>query len=144
MTFTPSLDVANEARAKARFVRAARLYSLANGSTTVVETIAAATDDAGRPLLRLTLRQLLLAQKGWGEQRTAHVIGRTLSVIGAPETPTRKLTVAWLIDPRSGGRRIMAFCDALSAKDGPPWPGFPFAPHPDTPASISTNTESVQ
>jgi hypothetical protein len=130
MSMTPNLDVANSARAAARIIRARHLLEIAGSTTSVHETLAAATTDAGRPLLRLTLRQLLMAQPGWGEHRAAAVLRKVLQVSGATSIATRKLTVSWVLDSRAGGRRFMALCDAITAKDSAPWPGFPFAPRP--------------
>ena len=48
-----------------------------------------------------------------------------------PATPNRRLTVSWVHDPRAGGRRWFALCDALRPRDQRPWPGFPWQPAPE-------------
>lgn len=82
-------------------------------------------------MLRLTLRQLLIAQPGVGV-KTAEAVMTTLTHIvgcGSAGQSQRTLTVQWLIDPRAHGRRVLALIDAMDDRAGlPPWPGFPLAP----------------
>lgn len=130
MSARPSLNTANSARAVAERRRSAALIEVASGEASVADVITAAATEAGRPLLRITLRQLLLAQPGWGTERTAKVLSQTLTVLESQNVPMRRLTIAWLLDPRAGGRRLMAFCDSLSTRTEPPWVGFPFMPKP--------------
>ena len=84
----------------------------------------------GRPLLRITVKQLLLAQPGVGDESVRRVIDKVIAVTGAHDVPVRRITLAWLLDTRAGGRRFMAFCDALGDNAATPWPGFPFTPRP--------------
>lgn len=134
----PPLTVANSARHAAARQRAAALIAVADkdNTTDVREVILAACTQQGRPLTRITLRQLLLAQPGWGPDRTSKALEQMLTTLGQPEVNQRKLTIAWLLDKRAGGRRFMAFCDALYPRASAPWPGFPFAAkqhnNPDT------------
>lgn len=79
-----------------------------------------------KPLLKLTLRQLLLAQPGWGSTRVKGVIDKILSVADAKIDP-RQATVGWLLDPRSGGRRYAAWLDAFEPRSALGGPGFPYA-----------------
>jgi hypothetical protein len=132
MNHAPSLDVANSARTVAIHERARQLIAVTEETKTIHEVIRNAATPHGRPLLRITLRQLLLAQPGWGEQKTTGALNKMARVIGQPAPTLRKLTIAWLLDPRAGGRRFMAFCDIFSAKSASPWPGFPFAPKATT------------
>ena len=62
---------------------------------------------------------------GWGRKRTEAVI-RKVSSVATGRIEARQITVGWLLDPRSGGRRFAAWLDALEPKTGPAWPGFPF------------------
>lgn len=131
MTTLPSLSTANSARARARRYRASALLAIAddNNRTTVNDILRHACTEKGRPLLRLTLKQLLLAQPGVGDETVTRILNHTVRVVGVA-SPPRRLTVAWLLDARAGGRRFMAFCDALADNSKQPWPGFPFMPRP--------------
>lgn len=123
----PDLAVANSARAEANLVRAKALIEVAQGHRTITDVVTAAAGDHEKALLRLTVRQLLLAQPGWGEERTRQVISKITDIVG--QTPDH-MTVAWILDPRAAGRRFMAFCDAITSNTQPPWPGYPFAKKP--------------
>jgi hypothetical protein len=130
----PPLSTANSARHAAARHRGAALVAVAGGESTVRDVILAACTEDGKPLTRVTLRQLLMAQPGWGPDRAAKALEHTLTTLGNPEVNQRKLTIAWLLDKRAGGRRFMAFCDALYPRASAPWPGFPFAARPNTTA----------
>jgi hypothetical protein len=131
MNISPPLEIANTARALATQERARQLIAVTNMNITIHEVIRAAATPQGRPILRITLRQLLLAQPGWGEQKTNAVLNKLSSSLGQPTPQLRKLTIAWLLDPRAGGRRFMAFCDTFNANSAPPWRGYPFATRPN-------------
>jgi len=122
-----SLALANATKKEASRIRAEQLLSLQSGLTTIPDLILAASSEDSRALRRITLRQLLISQEGWGEARVHSVLSRTSSLLGLD--PTSRLTVAWLIDARAGGRRLRAFADARSARVTP-WTGFPYAPLP--------------
>lgn len=126
----PPLSAANSARFEANRQRAEWLVAVANGDSTVLDVIEWAATDDGRPLMRVPLRKLLLAQPGWGEDRTRTAITKTLAVTGRRGLPTRKVTIAWLLDHRAGGKRFQAFCDALAFTPKTPWTAFPFTPVP--------------
>lgn len=91
---------------------------------TVAQVLAAAAGQENRPLMKLRLRMLLRFQPGWGAVRADQIIDHVLSVTGA-KLDRRLVTVAWLLDPRAGGRRYTAWLDAIEPKKDPPWPGFP-------------------
>lgn len=121
-----SLALANTAKREAARTRAAWLVSLGvEGNKTIPDLVRQATTEEGRPLRRITLRQLLLTQEGWGRARADRVLSLTTSLLG--HEPTSRLTVAWLIDARAGRRRVRALVDALTERDVP-WIGFPYAP----------------
>lgn len=122
-----SLALANTAKRAAEYTRSDWLVSLSTGFTSIPDLIRRATTEEGRPLRRITLRQLLETQDGWGRARATRVLSRTTSLLG--HEPTSRLTVAWLIDARAGGRRVHALADALAERDVP-WIGFPYAPLP--------------
>lgn len=119
----------HSARTAAQRMRAAVLIDVAEGRRGLKDVIELSTFGEHRPLLRLSLRQLLIAQPGWGPARADRVIQQMLAVLDLEGTDIRKITMQWLLDSRAGGRRFMALCDALMPKTAP-WPGFPFAPRP--------------
>lgn len=123
----PHVDVStlNTARRAAGRQRAEWLMRVLDGSAGVQDLMKEAARPEARPLLKLSLRQVLLAQKGWGRMRADGVIDHITSVIGG-KIDRRLLTVGWLLDPRAGGRRYAAWLDAFQPKTGPLWPGFPY------------------
>ena len=139
---------AQTARHKADLIRATALLLVAGGKINVWGVLQSASIPAGRPLLRLSLRQLLLAQPGVGSRSEEHLLGSLLCRLGLPmgvkASETSGLTVQWLIDPRTNGRRMLAFIDVMNDRaGGPPWLGFPFAPPPslaETPVILGVFT----
>ena len=124
----PDRAVAMGALAAARRTRARWLVAIAEGKTTPTRLLHHATTEAGKPLLSVSLRQILSSQPGWGAKRTDEAVGRILARLGIRE-PSR-LTVAWLLDSRAAGARYLAWCDVLHGSHQAPWPGFPFTPGP--------------
>lgn len=126
----PPLDVAYSAAVAANRQRAAALIAVSDpaAAMSVTGVISAACIPSGRPLRRITLRQLLLAQQGWSSDRVGKTLERTVASLEIESIDLRRLTIAWLLDPRAGGTRFMAFCDALHHRTAGPWDGFPFAP----------------
>ena len=121
---TPSIENAREHLATARRVRAEYLVSVSEGLITPLDVIEQAATREGRALRKVSLRQLMLSVPGWGPSR----VNRLLSVLGARISSTEHVgdkTIAWLIDPRSGGRRFLSYLDVNQTKVSP-WPGFPF------------------
>ena len=133
---SPTLETANIARASARRYRAEWLISITEGLVNPFELIEQAATDLGRPLRKLSLRQVLLAQPGWGKVMTAPRLEMLRNTLKA--SSDERLTVGWLIDFRAGGRRYLTFLDVFTAtKTQSPWPGFPFA---DAPLSVQRNS----
>lgn len=128
-----SLDVANEARRAARETRAAALLSVRNGEMTPFDVLDWAATEEGRPLMKLSLYQLLIAQEGWGDKKAKDALRRLCEVLEIKVPDTTSLKIGWLLDPRSGGRRYLAWVDVIeirTKKIQPPWTGFPFTPAP--------------
>lgn len=119
------LWVANNARAAAADMRSDWLVSLDAGVSTAVDLFVHACTSEGRPLLRLPLRQVLLSQPKFGQARVTRTLDRIQLVLGV-EMPVRSMTVGWLLDSRSGGRRFMAWLDATQILRSEPRPGFPY------------------
>jgi hypothetical protein len=122
-----SLALANTAKKASARTRAEWLTSLSMGVISISDLIEAATTEDNRALRRITLRQLLSTQEGWGRAKTSRVLFLTTHLLGLE--PTSRLTVAWLLDARAGGRRVRALADALFDR-AQPWIGFPYAPLP--------------
>lgn len=129
-----SLEVANLARGQAARMRAEALLGVADGLTTIWDVIGEAAADAHRAVLKIRLRQLLLAQEGWGEGRADSVIRKTLATTGEGESMSerrdvQKMNLSWLLDSRTGGNRLAALADAVKCSEPlePPWPGFPYS-----------------
>ena len=115
------------AKRRAEAERTSWLSSEEAGLVSPADIIGAACAPGGEPLLRMTLLKLLSHQPGWGEARALRAIHRMCRQLGAPTQTPRRLTIAWLVDSRTGGHRLQAFCDALT-DPALPWPGFPYAP----------------
>ena len=134
-----SIDRLTQARFSAQRQRAEALLLIADETfddATIWEALRAAATPDGRALMRLSLRQLLAAQPGWSIRRADETIKKTLIVSGSStkSRTTGDIDVSWLLDPRVGGKRFAALCDAMhgdpSSRNTIPWPGFPYSPAP--------------
>ncbi|MET4143999.1 hypothetical protein ABIB45_000866 [Arthrobacter sp. UYCo732] len=123
---TPTLESANLARRNAAHFRAEWLMLIHDRMVTPGDVLAEAARPEARPLLKLSLRQLLLAQPGWGRTRAGAIIERILSVADA-KIEHRQVTIGWLLDPRAGGRRFAAWLDAFEPRSALGGGGFPYA-----------------
>lgn len=117
-----------QARLAADSVRGEYLTLVAQGLMPPAEVIWWATQPGKDPLRALTVKRLMSAIPGNGE-RTVTRFTRELADIAGSSTPPSRLTIAWLVDRRAGGRRLIAFAN-LIAEHRTPWPGFPYAPKP--------------
>jgi hypothetical protein len=122
---TTPLWHANGVRAEADKTRAEWLVSLHRGYVSAGDLFEQACTTEGRPLLRLPLRQILLAQGGVGAARAARILTQIKQLVGV-EMPYRNMTVAWLLDSRVGGRRFLAWLDVTRNFRSEPWSGFPY------------------
>lgn len=123
--FTP-VEELNRARRSASLFRAEWLMLIHGELVTPGDLLQESSRTESASLLKLSLRQVLLAQPGWGRVRTDAMTSHIMSVTGV-SVEQRKLTIGWVLDPRSGGRRFAAWLDAIATKDAPPWAGFPYA-----------------
>jgi hypothetical protein len=121
---------AQTARRQADMARAHALMGVATGRTTIWDVLGEASMPGGQALLRLSLRQLLLAQPNVGTLTVRNRLESLNITRGYPMVrTTRAMTIQWLLDPRASGHRMLAFVDAADTPRGrSPWPGFPFAP----------------
>lgn len=127
---TTSLAVANEAKRTANAERAAALTEIALDMSKPTDIIQRACHPEHRALLRITLVRLLSAEKGTSRDAARRHVTHLHDLIGVT-APDRKdidkLTISWLVDSRSGGRRMLAFADSIDPKNQAPWPGFPYS-----------------
>ncbi len=123
----------------ARRIRAEWLLKLQQGETDLPGLLRQACQPGFHALLRLPLTRVIAEQPGYSTAKAVRILGRVQELLGA-EPLTRpeavRLKVQWLVDGRSGGRRLMAFCDATRTKEGRPWPGVSLQPGPGTIAGI--------
>lgn len=110
------------------------LSAIAQGELTPTDVIHAACAEDGKYLRKLTLVRILAVQPGWGERPARQAVSRLAEVAGL-KVRLRKIDIAWLIDPRAGGRRLAAWASVADTSDHKPWPGFPFAADPSAVAA---------
>lgn len=113
---------------EARRFQAEWLLLVASAEVSLMEVIDEACTEDGASLRKIRLISLLTSQPRWGEKKALQVLDLMISVLKVDVEP-REITIGWLVDSRSGGRRIQAWADALQPKE-PVWQGFPFAPRP--------------
>ena len=135
MSIIPPLPTTGElaaARTHAKEVRAEWVLQIHREEATVQDAVAFATTRDGRPLLALGLTRLLAAQKGWPRSQADRAITHIHDTLNIPLPTLRersRLTVKWLIDGRTGGRRLLALAD-FQTNTSKPYTGFPFAAMP--------------
>ena len=101
------------------------------GVLTIHDLVEHAVTNEGKPLMRVSLRRLLLASPDYTMKQADHVLNHLCVVLGLPDDEVqKKFNVQWLLDERSGGRRFAAWMDAVSPRDRP-WAGWPATPQPN-------------
>lgn len=108
-------------------LRSEWLYLLSIGAVQVDDLLRAVEEPKNKALRALTLRQVWMSAPGVNRGRAEGILNHILGVTGEI-VERRKMTVGWLLDPNSGGRRYQAWLDAQQSKKSPPWIGFPFTP----------------
>lgn len=137
----PSADRAAEGRRRANRTRAEWQIALALGEVTIKDFIEEACSWQGVALRCVSLQSLVTAQAGVGEVRARAFLDEFEARLGHPRArrnagkaaghkPVGKRPVSWLIDPRAGGKRLLAFLDVMDQSPSEPWPGFPLAAPP--------------
>lgn len=122
-------------------IRIEALLALREGLITLEDFFDTATTSDGRALASLTIRQLLTWLPDYKPSDVELVYTGMLAGLSMrpAEVSSKSITVRWLLDRRTGGRRweslwlaVRTFESARSSDDGAakPWPGFPFAPAP--------------
>jgi len=122
----------NTALENARRYRAEWLLGLTHGTVTTLELLTQASTIEGRPLTRLTLRQLLGAQPRTGEATIRRRLVQLAEECGADLKSVNRLTVGWLLDSRCRGRRFLTWVAVVEVDKTQPaaWPGYPFTELP--------------
>lgn len=108
-------------------LRAEWLHLLSNEIVKVDDLLRAVEEPRYKALRAITLRQLWLNTPKVNRGRAEGILNHILGVTGET-VERRKMTIGWLLDPNSGGRRYQAWLDAQQSKKAPPWIGFPFTP----------------
>lgn len=140
-TARPALSRANTAADAARRRRAEWLIGIAEGVLTVDDLFTEMSQPDSRDLSKLTLRQVLLAVPGASRSDTDRKLTIMRRTLGLEQLPPRKMTLAWLFDPRCNNRRYQAYIDATHPDRGQtPWPGFPATPPPPQPTGTDDRT----
>ena len=124
--FVP-INRVQQARRDANRVRAQWLAALHEGLVTPIDLFRHAATLQGRPLLALTLRQVLTHTKRHSPRATTHVLRRILHGEDPAGVPARGPTVGWLLDTRARGRRLARWVSLQPGTSRQPWAGFPFA-----------------
>ena len=118
-------------RAPAARERAEWLLAVASGVLEISELLETAINDPESVIHKITLRELLLSQEGWGKGRTKRILDSVRDTLGV-DIPIRSMTVGWLLSRKEvGASRFLAWIDAFDPRTSAPWVGFPFAPRPE-------------
>jgi hypothetical protein len=94
-------------------------------------------------LLPMSVLTFLRNAPGWGDRKARRLMASLIAMLsdadhdplaprkGKTRAPQarRKPTLAWLIDSRAQGRRVLDWL-SLTQPRQPPWPGWPIAPDP--------------
>jgi hypothetical protein len=131
------------ARRRAHTERARWLTAIHRRDVTIVDTVNYATTPDGRPLRKIKLRELLASQPRCSETRAERLLGVLRDRLYlTPTFDLRLMTIGWLLDNRTRGRRFDCFLDVLGPEDPDstdaaaellgartrpqPWAGFPY------------------
>lgn len=105
-------------------VRGEHLLLLASGAMSLGDFFVAATDLL--PLQRVGLRRVLTTSGLFGVVDAERAVRKMLLLLGE-DVPLRKVTVGWVLDSRTFGRRLVVFADCVHLEPVVPV-GFPFTP----------------
>ena len=104
---------ANVALRAARRQRGEVLASISASLLSVAEVLELAASDEGEALRRIRISSVL-AELGCPRRRVDGLLDMLRRLACAdPRTPDRRLTVGWICDRRSSGRRQVALCEIL-------------------------------
>lgn len=123
------------ARVAARRVRAEWLAGLEQGFVTLADFLSfadAADESPARETVRRMRLLLVLGAALNSRPKARRAVEHTLAVIRddrvtrGEDIAPNKVRVAWLLDKRTHGKRVMALADAIVPRTAPPVLGFPF------------------
>lgn len=118
-----------QAQAQAHELRGSHLESVRSGFLTPEEIIELATQPGYEALRKIRLAKLLTAVQGYGEVTASKLLKELVHASKATDVHHGTTTVAWLIDRRACGRRLVIWAN-LRRPHQSPWPGFPYTPKP--------------
>ncbi len=107
--------------------RARILSQVSLGELDAAGVVLAASEDSqqARWISRIRLVKLLAAIPRWNKPRARAALN-----VAFPKVDADQLNIAWLLDGRTKGRRVIGFAGLLTARGDGPWPGFPFTDPP--------------
>lgn len=141
--FDPALLV--EKRRRANAARGELLTLVQEGLMSAWDAVTEAASSGDEALLKITLEQLVMTQPGVGQHRARRVVEQVIHILEVPphRISTKDVTLGYVIDGRSNGRRMLAVLDAFishgliaDCDEVTVWPGFPYSSPPvrkDTP-----------
>lgn len=106
------MSVASAELRAARRARGDALTGLASGVLSPADLLELASAESGRPLRHIPVRSLL-RELGSSEKQSRELIRLLLRIVQAGDANDKPLTVAWVIDRRTNGRRVTALADVL-------------------------------
>lgn len=116
---------------QARIVRGTWLAYLADGVFGLEDLLAEAATDEGFPLRRLRLHTVLAAMPEFGDTTARRVVDKLVDTLpGVGRRSYGDITVGWVMDGRSGGRRLLVLLDVLRDRNAAVSWGSPFGAHP--------------
>ena len=116
----------NERKDEIRQLRAAELTRLADRTSNLDDLLERASLPDGAPLRRLRILQVLVTA-GVANATASRAIRLSIDQVEENVARPTALTLAWLMDARSGERRLDALGDALTDREVSPGRGYPFA-----------------
>lgn len=137
--FDPSKLV--ESRRRANAARGELLSLVRDGLLSAWDAISETASSDDEALRRISLEQLVMTQPGVGEVRARKIVEQVIHILEVPphRIGPRDVTLGFVVDGRSQGRRMLAVLDAFIAHgliadcdEVSLWPGFPYSPPPPT------------
>lgn len=111
--------------ANAHRARVLSMVSLGELDAGQVVVDAASDTQQARWVSRIKLVKLLAAIPRWNRPRARRALQ-----VAFPKVNVDQVNIAWLLDGRTKGRRVIGFAGLLTPRGDGPWPGFPFSDPP--------------
>lgn len=136
--YDPRLLVEDRRRANA--ARGELITLVSDGTLTPWEALTSVGEDPDATALRkVSLEQILMARPGASSASSTRVVEQVMRTLSLPSGSmrVRDVTIGYVLDSRSAGRRLLAVLDAFlshgvitDAAEVSAWPGFPYSPPP--------------